>query len=132
MKLDKRLKKVVEKYALGSLNSHGEIDDKKVRGFVKEIKSLSTPQAIAALSEYVKRLKAGVEKSTLEIKSAVTLSPTQVSQVTKVMKVKHNVISVETQVDGSLLGGIRVKIGDLVYDDTLGQKIESLKKAINT
>lgn len=130
MKLDKGLKKVVEKYALESLTSGGEIDAKKAQGFVKNLKSFALPQAIAALSLYVKRLKAEVGKSTLEIKSAVALSPAQVSQVTKAIKIKHDVNSIETEVEGSLLGGIRVKIGDLVYDDTLGQKIESLKKAI--
>lgn len=130
MKLDKGLKKVVEKYALESLTFGGEIDVKKVQGFVKNLKSFVLPQAIAALSLYVKRLKAEVGKSTLEIKSAVVLSPAQVSQATKAIKAKHNVTSVETEVDNSLFGGVRVKIGDLVYDDTLGQKMVQLKEAI--
>lgn len=130
VKIDKRLKKVVEKYALESLTIKGDIDTKKAQGFVKNLKSFTAPQAIAALSLYVKRLKTEVEKSTLEIKSAVALSPAQVSQVTKAIKIKHNVNSVETGVEGFLLGGIRVKIGDLVYDDTLGQKIAALKEAI--
>lgn len=130
MKIDKRLKKVVEKYALESLTPQGEIDAKKVRKVVDDLKIYSTPVSIAALSEYVKRLKVEAEKYTLRIKSAVSLSPTQISQVTKVMKSKHKISSVETEVDESLLGGIRIRLGDLVYDDSLGQKIADLKGVI--
>lgn len=130
MKLDKRLKKTVEKYALESFGPQGEIDTKRVQGFVGVLKSLSAPRAIAALSEYVKRLKTGMEKTTLEITSATPLSPAQINQVTKAIKVKHSVNTVQAEVDGRLLGGVKVKIGDLVYDNSLGQKVGALKEAI--
>jgi len=121
------LKKVVEKYALASFNSRGELDTKKAERFVRDLKSLSAPQAIAALSEFVKRIKTEVGKTALEITSAVPLSSTQVNEVTKAVKVKHNVNAVQAGVDGKLLGGVRVKIGDLVYDNSLAQKIAALK-----
>lgn len=130
MKMDKRLKKAVEKYALESFSKDGEVLEKRVREYTKALKLLPRPLAIAGLSEYLKRLKSQMQESALEIESAVALSPAQIKQVTKVMKEKHPVTKVETCLNDGLLGGVKVKIGDMVYDDSLSQKLVQLKEAI--
>lgn len=131
MKIDKQLKKLVAKYALASFSEDGQIKEMKVRELTRTLKSLPGSSAIAAISEYVKIIKNEMKKSTLEVESAVTLSPTQVQQITKVIKVKHNVCDVKTSLNESLLGGMRVRIGDMVYDNSLSQKMTSLREAIS-
>ena len=131
MKIDKRLKRQVEQYVKESVSQDGKLVDNKVKGFTEVLKSLPCPVAIATLGEYLKRLKNEVAKSTLEIESAVALSPVQLKQVIRVIKAKHTIVAVKTSLDTSLLGGVKIKIGDVVYDDTLGQKIASLKGVIS-
>jgi len=40
-------------------------------------------------------------------------------------------VSVETEVDPSLLGGIRVRIGDTLYDGSLAARLAELEKSLN-
>ncbi len=130
MKIDKQLKKVAENMVKISFTKDGELLEKKVNEAVKSLKDLRCASAIAALSWYLKMLKAQTSKRTLEIKSAAPLSDSQTKEIVKNMKAKYKVTEVKIVSDQSLLGGLRVQIGDLVYDDTLGQKIENLKGVI--
>ncbi len=130
MRIDKRLKKIAENMAKMSLSKDGELLEKKVNEAVISLKSLGGSSAITALGWYLKMLKTEIGKHTLEIASAAPLSDSQTKEIVKNMKAKYKVTEVSTTLDEKLVGGIRVKIGDLVYDDSLGQKIASLREAI--
>lgn len=131
MKLDKKLKKNIGKLVKLSFDDRGQINEKTVKASVEALKTLSRSKVIPSLTEYLIGLKREIKKTTLEISSTVSLSESHVAHVTKVMKQESPVNQVETNLDSSLLGGLRIKIGDLVYDDSVSQKIKQLKGAIN-
>lgn len=132
IKLDKKLKKNIEKMVRISVDQSGQIDEKRVKLSVDALKTLSGAKAIPALTEYLSGLKREIKKTTLEIVSAVSLPESQISQVAKIIKADYPVNRVETNLDSSLLGGIRIKIGDRIFDDSVRQRIKQLKGAIGS
>lgn len=126
MKLTKQTGKIVDNLISSSFDDAGVVIQDMVLENVKAIKALPLTEAIATLSEYLHRIRIEVTKTTLEITSSILLSPAQVKSITESVRADHVVMNVVSSVDPSLLGGIRVKIGDVVYDDSLIRKIMQL------
>ncbi len=126
MKSIKQTDKMVDNLIRTSFDDEGMLSQDKVVEHVKMIKSLPVTEAIATLSEYLHRIRIEVTKTTLEITSFIPLSNVQVKNITEAIRGDHVVMSVVSNVDPSLLGGIRVKIGDVVYDDSLIRKVIQL------
>lgn len=131
MKVDKKLKKVIDQLVKMSFDSKGSLEEKKSLGFVKILKDLKGSQGILALSHYLKGIKREMNKTTLEIVSPLPLTQPQVKKIMDNMRKDYLVSDVKTTINEALFGGIRVKIGDVVYDDSVSQRISQLKGAIN-
>ena len=123
MKKDKQLKKLVEKLVEMSFDNKGNLVEEKVQKCVTILKQLPLSKAIIALEAYLLGLRRGVEKRTLQIWSTIPLTGDQVDKISKQMGLNYPVNDVVTSVNPSLLGRLRVKIGDVVYDDSVGKKI---------
>ncbi|KKR81216.1 MAG: hypothetical protein UU73_C0003G0220 [Candidatus Daviesbacteria bacterium GW2011_GWA1_41_61] len=130
MKKDKQLKKLVEKLVEMSFDNKGNLVEEKVQKCVTILKQLPLSKAIIALEAYLLGLRRGVEKRTLQIWSTIPLTGDQVDKISKQMGLNYPVNDVVTSVNPSLLGRLRVKIGDVVYDDSVGKKIVKLQEAI--
>lgn len=130
-KFDKRLMKIVIKMAEDSFSAENKLEEEKVKKFVSALKSLPRSQAITALSFYLKMVKVGLEKTTMQIESAISLSSAQLDQIVNSIKAKQPVYTVNVQVRDSLLGGLRVKIGDVVFDGSVAQRILQLQGVIH-
>lgn len=129
--INKRLRNLVEKLVTGSLTVKGEINNKAVTETIKVIKKLPTVNAISALTLYQKGLKREISKTTLEITSPVKLTSIDTKNITAVAKKSFQINSIKMVLDPSLLGGLRIKIGDVVFDDTVKSKIGQMRVVIN-
>lgn len=130
MKSIKRLKKIVHQYLKESFK-HDRLDQKRVLNFVKAFKKLSKAQAIYCLTEYLKGLKSIIDKHTLYIESVTPLSKLEVSQVKKFITKDHQAAVVKIATAFSLLGGLRIKIGDTILDSSISTKIEKIGEMIH-
>lgn len=90
---------------------------------VNLLKSLPIPDSIIALNIYLKRIRSQTEKTTLTIESAIPLAPGEISTLTTALKARHYITRVETKVNPLIYGGLRVKIGDRVYDSSVAERI---------
>lgn len=64
--------------------------------------------------------------------SAYALTPEQQQEIArKFSALTGKEVSVDTTVDASLLGGIRVRIGDTLYDGSLSTKLSEIEKSFN-
>lgn len=129
--INKRLRILIEKSVGESFNSKGEINEPKVAEIIKVLKKLPNVDAIVALGLYGKGLKREINKTTLEITSPVKLSATEIKNITDTAKKSFQINQTKTVLDSSLLGGLRIKIGDVVFDDTVQNKIEQMRGVIN-
>ncbi|MFA5933307.1 MAG: F0F1 ATP synthase subunit delta [Microgenomates group bacterium] len=129
--VNKRLKNLIEKLVIDSFSPKGELKDVKINENIKTLKKLPSTDAIQALTLYQRGLKREINKTALEIASPTKLSSAEEKKITAVARKTFYITSVKTVLDSSLLGGLRIKIGDVVFDDTVKNKIEQMKGMIN-
>ncbi|MEI6602738.1 MAG: ATP synthase F1 subunit delta [Clostridia bacterium] len=69
----------------------------------------------------------------IRIRSAFPLDETQIRAIGEKYREMYEASSVitEFEIDKTLLGGILVKVGDIVYDNSLAGRLNSLKKTLN-
>ena len=95
-----------------------------------ELKSLPRSQAIYIISKFLKGVRKRKDQTTLLIESAVSLTEAQLEHIFKSFRKEFVVTEIKNIVNPSLLGGFRVRIGDIVQDYSLEGKILKLREAI--
>lgn len=126
----KALQKLVYKL-LKLVLQDGKLNEAKILEHVKVLKTLPKNKAIFALSCYLMGLKQQVDKYTLVIESATILSSAQIESITKPLKKKYSIMKIKSIENKNLLGGIRLRVGDAVFDDTVASRIEQVRSAIH-
>lgn len=129
--INKRIRNLVEKLVIGSFSPKGELKTKEITETIKILKKLPNTDVISALTLYQKGLKREISKTTLEITSPTKLTLTETNKITSEAKKSYQITNVKTVLDSSLLGGLRIKIGDVVFDDSVKHKIGQMREAIN-
>ncbi len=129
MNRKKQLIKLAEKAALESMNK-GKIDTKKVKLFTSQFGKLPLSEAIISLESYAKALSREIDKITLTIESAVAISGDQIKKLELLMSKEFKIQKTEKVLNPSLLGGFRFKIGDMVFDNSLKNKITEIGDTI--
>lgn len=131
MKKNKLILKLVQKLAIQSFDSKGKLNQANIRLFSSQLKKLSTPLAIYALSRYIKQIRNILKDFTLEIESESGLTKSQVDILIKSFKLNHKIFQVKVLENSKLLAGVKVKIGDFVYDYSVLDRINQLRSKIN-
>lgn len=129
MKKNKILDKLTVKLAQNSFKGDN-LDETKVKLFVKDLSKLSRPLAIYALMSYLKQVKNILKSKTLEIESEEKLDKSQIEIINKTFAKSYKILKVEFLVNPLLLGGVKVRVGDMVYDYSLKNNLDQLKGVI--
>ncbi|MBI2593925.1 F0F1 ATP synthase subunit delta [Candidatus Daviesbacteria bacterium] len=129
MKNKKQLKKLVRKMIEESIKD-GILQEKKVLAFIKEIKKLHLAKALYLLNEYKKALGLEMSKHTLVVESSMKLSSAQLNNIKGELKNMGKIVKTENKINPNLIAGIRVKLGDVIFDDSIKSRINQLKGAI--
>lgn len=67
----------------------------------------------------------------VEVASAVELTPEQQQRLTeKIAKLSGKQVELTTKVDETLLGGLRIIIGETVIDSTIKTQLQAMKKSV--
>ncbi|MDO8429187.1 MAG: F0F1 ATP synthase subunit delta [Candidatus Daviesbacteria bacterium] len=129
MKLNLRAQKLVRKLVTTTFSKDGNLSESKVKEYLKMITSLKSSRLIF-LKAYLKILKSEVLKRTLILESSTVLNQVEQTKISQVFAKKFQVTTVLNQINPSLLGGIRVKIGDMLFDNTVAGKINKIGESI--
>ncbi len=129
MKKNKDLQKLVKKLVKLSF-ADGKILESRVVNSLKLLKSLPRSKSIFALSEYLKYLKQLQKQYTLHIESASKLSQNNINQAKKAIGKRSKITKVVVDVNPELLGGVRFKLGDKIWGDTILDRLEQVREAI--
>jgi F-type H+-transporting ATPase subunit delta len=82
--------------------------------------------------EALKVSRGRLDPNTAFIESPVALSDTQTGDLTKALSAKFGrPLTVISKVNPNLIGGLLIKVGDRVIDQSLNEKINQLSQRIN-
>lgn len=128
MKSIKTIKKEAIKAA--QLSFKGDVLDESIaKKFIKEFKKLPLNEAVLSLKYYLRAVKSELSRSTLLIESAVALSSAQIKEIENSFKTK-NINETKTQLSPSILGGVKVRIGDVIFDNSVRSRINQVKEVL--
>ncbi len=126
----KHLLKIVEGMVEESF-SDGKMIENKIAKSIKVLKVLSSSDAIFAMSEYLKGLKRKERSHTMYLETPFAPSPSQVSKARKIISKQILITKVKININPEILGGFKLKVGDVVWDETVLSKINQVKEVIS-
>ena len=129
MKSIKFIKKQAIKAAQLSFKE-GKLDDAFAHKFIRAFKGLPLSESILTLNHYMKALRSEINKTTLTVESVVSIPKADVKELENVLGKQYKVLQVKEELNPSILGGIKVRIGDVIFDNSIKSKINQVKDAL--
>lgn len=129
MKKNKQLQKIVRLLVKTSFKNDRMIESQVVKS-IKILKSLPRYEAIQALLEYLKGIRAVEREHTLSIETTTSLSPAQIKKLKKIMERKTKITKILVRINKEMMGGFKLRVGDEIWDESILGKIQSIKEAI--
>lgn len=105
------------------------LDEGVAKKFIKAFKGLPLNESVLTLNHYSRAIKAELSKTTLVIESAVKLTSAQVKDIEGSFKYQK-INETKTQLSPSILGGVKVRIGDVIFDNSVRSRINQVKEAL--
>lgn len=129
MRNRKLLLKLVQK-AVDQSFEKDRIDGSKVKKIVETFKRQSLNEAVFCLENYLKLLRQEFSRRQVVVYSASKLNTDEQEQIMRQVNLKFQISNLKFEVDPSLLGGVKIKIGDDIYDNSVSAKVNKVKEAI--
>lgn len=104
------------------------------KNFVSGLAEHKRLAALPMIAEMFEELKAAKDQAVdVMVTSAFEMTAEQQSKLTETLKNKwHKDVSIETQVDSSLIGGVIIRAGDVVIDSSVRGKLAKVAEAVNS
>jgi hypothetical protein len=129
MKSIKLLKKQAIKAAQLSFKS-GRIDEQVARKFIKSFKTLPFGESILSLNYFSRALRAELNKTTLTIESVIKIPKSEIKALENAFGRQYKILETKEELSPSLLGGVKVKIGDIIFDNSLKAKVAQIGEVL--
>lgn len=112
-----------------SLDEDGFLNLERVKGVCAYIETqIPDNVKIPLLKDYFKRIKAVVEKQTATIETSAELSPEAFEELAAKIRNRAGAkIEIKTLVNPNLLGGIKVRCGDDVFENSVADALNGLR-----
>lgn len=128
-------KRKLKKWAAKSVNlsfQKGKLNTLTAEEVIRILKTLPRPQAIYAISKFLKGLRRRSVETSATIESVVPLSKKQLGNIIKKLEGEFVITEVQNKLNPDLLGGFRVKIGDTILDYSLKDKVSQIGKVMES
>lgn len=129
MKSIKTLKKQAIKAAQLSFKK-GVLDEVIARKFVKSFKALPLNEAIISLNYYLQAIRRETAKTVLTVNSVIKIPRSELESIETAFKKEYQILETREEVDSSLLGGVKVRIGDVIFDNSLKAKVSQIGEVL--
>ena len=109
---------------------NGEIHEDRLRGVIERL-GKEKPRDYLSMLQVLRRLVVTkLASRRVQVQSAVSLSKPEQEAVTSDLKKKHgDKIDVEFSENAELLGGLRIQVGDTVYDSSVQARLSRLAES---
>jgi F-type H+-transporting ATPase subunit delta len=109
----------------------GKLDQQKVNQMVQSVLQDKPRHYGEVLQDYQRLLRLEVEKRHAVVESATTLNSTLSDLLITKLKARYgDDLTIEFKTNSNLLGGLRVKLGDDVWDGSVRNRLRTLQEQI--
>jgi F-type H+-transporting ATPase subunit delta len=130
MKINKEIRQLSREMLRASFTD-GQLDRGKIASLVQSLVTKKPRHYMDVLQHYKRLLRLEIEKRHAKIDSAMPLSADVADKITERLKNKYGSdLTTEFDVDPTLLGGIRVRVGSDVWDGTLRSRLQRLEQEL--
>ena len=127
MKLNKEIRQVSRKMLQASFTD-GQLDPGRISALVDSLVTRKPRNYVDALKNYKRLLRLELEKRHATIETASDVDPAVRSEIEANLKSKYgNDLSTEFHVESKLLGGMRIRVGNDVWDGSVRNRLERLQ-----
>ena len=127
MKLNKEIRQLSRKMLQASFTD-GQLDPGRISSLVDSLVTRKPRNYVDALKNYKRLLRLELEKRHATIETASEVDSAVRSEIEGNLKSKYgNDLSAEFHVDPKLLGGMRIRVGNDVWDGSVRNRLERLQ-----
>ena len=127
MKLNKEIRQLSRKMLQASFTD-GQLDPGRISSLVDSLITQKRRNYIDVLKNYRRLLRLELEKRHATVETSSEVDPALRSEIVANLKSKYsNDLSTEFHVDPRLLGGMRVRVGNDVWDGSVRNRLERLQ-----
>ena len=127
MKLNKEIRQVSRKMLQASFTD-GQLDPGRISSLVDSLVTRKPRNYVDALKNYKRLLRLELEKRHATIETATEVDSAVRSEIEANLKSKYgNDLSTEFHVAPELLGGMRIRVGNDVWDGSVRNRLERLQ-----
>jgi F-type H+-transporting ATPase subunit delta len=109
--------------------THGVLDEGKVRQVVDEVIRAKPRGYVATLSHFQRLVKLDLDRRTATVESVVTLDGAQQEQVKSVLTKRYGPgLQFQFAQNPALIGGMRIKVGSDVFDGSIQGRLAQLQE----
>jgi F-type H+-transporting ATPase subunit delta len=127
MKLNKEIRRLSRKMLQASFTD-GQLDPGRISSLVDSLITQKPRNYIDVLKNYRRLLRLELEKRHATVETSSEVDPAIRSEIVANLKSKYgNDLSTEFHVDPRLLGGMRVRVGNDVWDGSVRNRLERLQ-----
>ena len=127
MKLNKEIRQLSRKMLQASFTD-GQLDPGRIASLVDSVIAEKPRNYINVLKNYKRLLRLEVEKHHATIETASEVEPAIRSEIVSNLKSKYgDDLATDFHVDPQLLGGMRIRVGNDVWDGSVRNRLERLQ-----
>jgi len=127
MKLNKEIRQLSRKMLQASFTD-GQLDPGRISSLVDSLITQKPRNYIEVLKNYRRLLRLELEKRHATVETSSEVDPAIRSEIVANLKSKYGSdLSTEFHVDPRLLGGMRVRVGNDVWDGSVRNRLERLQ-----
>ena len=130
MKITKDVRRTTKDLFQASFTD-GRLDENKIRIIVKAVITGKSRHYVDLLKNYQRLIRLETEKRRAIVESATELDPATAQRVASGLKAKYGAdLATEFRVNPSLIGGLRIRVGDDVYDGSVQGRLTRLEQEL--
>ena len=132
MKRDKKITKLVKKLVELSKDDRGVVTEAKIGEVVAGLKQAGHRSHLAVMKAYLGYVRREIALQTAVVSTPAGLSAESLEQIAaKFTALYGRPISAVTEQDPSLIAGVRVRVGDDVYDASVAGRLKRLAENVH-
>jgi len=131
MKIDRHSRVLAKKALLAARNGDGSIDEAKIRELVTLFVDNKPRNYIAVLTYLTRLIELAQEENTVRVESAVPLADKGASVFAELERRYGKAASTVYEENPKLLGGLKIRRGNNIWDGSLSGRLGRLQQALS-